>query len=128
MKKLETLKPEIRAILKRIQDSVPKEWSEKLTVRKPVAPTIKEAYIRAINDPNVNDELKRKAQIILDSGLLDKEVEVINKRYETYISRFIDKEIEASIRRGELPKKRKNVGKIIKEKIKHEKRSNPSTD
>lgn len=119
--KLEQTKPEYSKVLKRIQDSVPKEWLAKLVVKKPVAPTIRMAYERALNDPDVSDELKNKARILLDSGYLDKEVEVVDKRYETYINKFIDKEIEAAVKRGELPKSKKyrNAGKKIKRIIKN---------
>lgn len=121
--KLDRLKPEYVKILRRIQDSVPKEWIAKLTRKVPVAPTIKKAYERAVKDPEVNDELKRKAQLILDSGYLDKEVEVIDKRVENQINKYIDKEIEAAVIKGELPKgkKHRNLGKGIKKIIKAKK-------
>ena len=105
--KLEKTKPEYSEVLKRIQDSIPTEWLNKLVKKVPVAPTIKMAYERAVKDPDVSDELKRKAQIILDGGYLDRETQVVDKRYENYINKFIDKEIELAVRRGELPKSKK---------------------
>jgi hypothetical protein len=119
--KLETTAPEYSKVLKRIQDSIPKEWLNKLVKKVPQAPTIKKAYERAITDPNVSDEIKRKAQMILDSGYLDKEIEVVDKKWETHINKFIDTEIAASVRRGELPKSKKyrNAGKKIKRIIKN---------
>lgn len=124
MKKLETLAPAYSKVLKRIQDSIPKAWLEKLVRKVPQAPTIKKAYLRAIDDPNVSEEIKRKARIILDSGYLDKEIEVVDKKWEAHINKFIDTEIKASVKRGELPKSKKyrNAGKKIKRiiKAKHE--------
>ena len=122
-KKLELLKPEHAKVLKRIQDSIPKEYFEKLIRKEPVAPTMKKGFEMALKDPNVGPELKRKAQIILDSGYLDKEIEVVDKRYENLIDKFIDKEIEAAVRRGELPKgkKNRNIGKKLKRIIKAKK-------
>ena len=120
MIKVEKIKPEVTKVLKRIQDSVPQEWLDKLNKRVPIAPTIKYAFERAVKDPNVSEELKRKAQIMLDSGYLDKEVDKIDKRYEGYISRYIDKEIEKAVARGEIPKSKKyrNVSKKLKRIIK----------
>jgi hypothetical protein len=119
--KLETTAPEYSKVLKRIQDSIPKEWLNKLVKKVPQAPTIKMAYERALKDPDVSDEIKRKAQMILDGGYLDKEIEVIDKKWETHINKFIDAEIEASVKRGELPKSKKyrNAGKKIKRIIKN---------
>ena len=121
--KIEKIKPEYSKVLKRIQDSIPQDWLKKLTKKVPSAPTMKKVYELALKDDNVSDETKRKAQAILDSGLLDKEVEVVDKRYETYINKFIDKEIEAAIKRGELPtsKKYRNVGKKLKRIVKAKK-------
>lgn len=121
--KLEQTKPEYSKVLKRIQDSIPSEWLKKMVKKVPVAPTIKMAYERALTDPNVSEDLKKKAKIILDGGYLDRETEVIDKRYENYINKFIDKEIELAVRRGELPKSKKyrNAGKRIKRIIKAKK-------
>lgn len=120
MTKIKEIKPlgkDILRVLKRIQASIPTEWLEKLVEKKPIAPTMKFAFEKALNDPNVSEELKKKAQTMLDSGYLDKEVDVINKRYETYIGKFIDNEIELATKRGELPKsgkKNRNLGKKLK--------------
>lgn len=123
MEKIEPLKPEYAKVLKRIQDAIPKEWFEKLVRKEPVAPTMKKGFEMAVKDPKVSAELKRKAQIILDSGYLDKEIEVVDRRYENLIDKFIDKEIEAAVRRGELPKgkKHRNIGKKLKRIIKAKK-------
>lgn len=119
--KPQPMKPEVAKVLKRIQDSIPAEWLKKLITKKPIAPTMRIAFEKALIDPNVPEELKKKAQIMLDSGHLDKMVDVVDKRYETYINRFIEKEIELATRRGELPtsgKKNRNLGKKLKRIIK----------
>ena len=115
----EKIKPEVYKVLKRIQDSIPPEWLKNLVKTVPQSPTIKKAYEMAVKDPNVSEELKRKAQVILDTGMLDKEVEVVQKKYETLINNFIEKELEAAVKRGEIPKGKKfrNVDKKIRKAI-----------
>ena len=65
-------------------------------------------------------DIKRKAQIMLDSGELDKKMLVIDKKIEKKIDKYIEDEITAAIRRGELPKGKKyrNLDKTIKKAIK----------
>lgn len=117
---LEAMNPAHAKVLKRIQDSIPVSWLENLVEKKPAAPGMKEACERAQKDPDVNEETKRKAQILLDSGVLDKTIEVVNKYFEKLINDFIDKEIAAAVRRGELPhgKKHRNFDKKLKRIIK----------
>lgn len=132
MKKIEILKPEYSKVLKRIQDSIPTEWLAKLVRREPVAPTMITAFKMVLQDPKASEDSKKKAQILLDSGYLDKEVDVVDKKWEEHINKFIDSEIEAAMKRGELPKKKKyrNAGKKIKRiiKVKHGKRNNTKAD
>lgn len=65
-------------------------------------------------------DIKRKAQIMLDSGELDKKMLVIDKKIEKKIDKYIEDEITAAIRRGELPKGKKyrNLDKQIKKAVK----------
>ena len=126
MKTLEQMNPAHAKVLKRIQDSIPKSWYEGLIKKVPVAPGIKEACERAVKDkdPKITAEVKKKAQMLLDSGMLDKFMEVEDPKYARLINTFLDKEIAAAIKRGELPKgkKHRNIGKnlmrITKEKAK----------
>lgn len=130
--KIEPLKPEYSKVLKRIQDSVPQELTSKLMKKETVAPTIRLAYEMMLKDPNASEETKRKAQILLDSGYLDKVVDVVDTEVEKAINQFIEDEIEAAMKRGELPKKKKyrNVGKKIKRiiKTKYERRNTKETN
>lgn len=114
--KIKPLKESYWKVIKRIQDSIPKEWQEKLVKKVPQSPTMKLVCERAIKDPNVGEELKKKAQTLLDSGLLDTMVEVVDKRYEKYIDNYVQKEIESAVKRGELPKGKKGRNLIKKVK------------
>jgi len=113
---LEAMNPAHAKVLKRIQDSIPVSWLENLIEKKPVAPGMKEACERAVKDMAQSEETRRKAQVLLDSGYLDKTMEVVNKYYENLINNFIDKEIGLAVKRGELPsgKKHRNFDKKLK--------------
>lgn len=142
--KLQPIKAEYMKVLQRIQDSIPKEWLDNLGHEEVIAPTIKKMYEKVAKTKvadlakdlakgdeksTVKDwetrakEVKRKAKIILDSGELDKKTLVIDKNIEKKIDKFVDEEIEAAIRRGELPKGKKfrNLNKKLKKQIKQPK-------
>ncbi len=116
---LEAMNPAHAKVLKRIQDSIPESWMSSLVDKVPVAPGTKEACEKAVKDPDVSEEVKKKAQILLDSGYLDKMMEVVNPYFERLINNFIDKEIGLAVKRGELPKGKKyrNFDKKLKRAI-----------
>ncbi len=116
---LESMNPAHAKVLKRIQDSIPVSWMENLVERVPAAPGMKEACEKAVKDKKQPEEVRRKAQLLLDSGYLDKTLEVVNKYFERLINNFIDKEIGLAVKRGELPqgKKHRNFDKRLKRAI-----------
>ena len=90
--------------LRRISESIPKELLAKLTRREPAMPTIKEVATRAQTDPLVSAKEKKRLRAILDSGILDKEVEIIDHDIERQISEHVEREIEKAKKLGRLPK------------------------
>jgi hypothetical protein len=113
---MKTLKPSYWNVLRRIQDSIPKELTERVTKKAPLAPTIKEVIERGLADPKVSPEIKHKLQVVKDSGYLDKEIEVEDPEITKQIDEFVEKEIEKAVLRGELPKGKKgrNLAKKLK--------------
>lgn len=116
---LEKIKPEHRAVLTRIQNSIPKEYFEKLIKKgklseiDPKVKLLKEKIIKGITDMTNPPELRKKCQLIIDSEELDTETQIVDKFYEKKIDKFIEEEVLKAEKRGELPK-RKNLDKNIK--------------
>lgn len=117
--KIKKFTPEVLKELQRIQMSIPKELTDKLIIRVKPAKEILEVYAKALLDPEVKEETKRKIQLILDSGMLDKEEDKADPAIEARINLFIEEEIEKSVKRGVLPKGKKF--RNLKDKIKKEK-------
>jgi uncharacterized protein YeeX (DUF496 family) len=122
MKKIKPIKESYWKVLKRIQDSVPQEWYEKLRLKgklselDPKVKKLKEALIKGASDKENTKEVRHKCQILLDSEEFDKVIEITDKKYEKKIDEFITKEIEKASARGELPKGKK--GRNIEKKLK----------
>jgi hypothetical protein len=130
--KLKPLNKDIKVVLDRIQNSIPKEWLDNVTRKEMLAPK----YAKLIRDMAsgtankdvkknfvITPEMKEKAQALIDSGQineLEKEVDVENKEITDKIDKFVDEEIQKAIKRGELPKgkKHRNIGKKFKRIIK----------
>jgi len=113
------MSPEILKELQRIQNSIPKDLTDKLIVRVKPAQEVLDVYKKALLDPDVKEDTKRKIQLILDSGMLEKEEDMVDKSVEAKINAFIDSEIEKAVKRGVLPKGKKF--RNLKDKIKKEK-------
>ena len=132
MKKIKKLTDEEKAVLDRIQNSVPKEWLDNVTMKVMVAPK----YAKLIRDiaegkdnPDIKngmitDKEREKAKAIVDSGQieeLERLVEVENKEITKQIDKFVDGEIQKAMARGELPKSKKfrNLNKKLCKKLKN---------
>jgi len=116
--KLEKLSKEHLKVLARIQNSIPKEWTNNATHKEKATSVIEEVIEKALVDPEVSDEIKAKCLMIKNSGQLYKEIEVDNPKITKLIEQFIDREIAKAIKRGELPPRAKESGKNIKRIIK----------
>lgn len=106
MKKLELTEKQ-RAVLTRIQNSIPEELLKKVTYKERPADVIYEIIDKAMEDPEVSQEVKDKFYLIKLSGILEREIEVEDKDVTSEIDKFVDSEIEKAIKRGELPKPKK---------------------
>lgn len=118
MKKPKLLTEEEKAVLARIQNSIPKEWTDNVTKKEVLAPKFAKLVRDLANgndNPDINQALvtekeREKARAIIDSGQiaeLEKEVDVENKEITRKIDEYIDQEIEKAMARGELPKGKK---------------------
>lgn len=102
---MKKINPKHLAVLRRIQASIPKEWLDSLIKKGPMAPVVKEVYERGIADPDVSEALKEKMRLVLNSGILDKEVEISDSEIEAKIDSYVEEEMKKAVLRGELPKK-----------------------
>lgn len=105
--KFEQLNPEHKQVLINIQKSVPTEWLSKVTKRENIAPTVREVMERAVNDPDVSDELKAEARMVLDSALMNQQVDSEQLDIAELIDSYVEVEVLKAIILGRLPKVKK---------------------
>lgn len=93
-------------VIRDIQDRIPRDLLMRLTKTELVSPTVKAVFELALTKPDseVSPRQKRAIKAMLDSGRLDREVEVIDKEVEIVIDAFIGEEIEKAVKLGRLPK------------------------
>lgn len=103
---MKKLKPEHLKVLRRIQDSISKEWLDNVVMKEEIAPTSKLIIKKALKDKEVSKEVKERLKNALDSGYLDQMIEVTNPEIEKKIDDYVMEEIEKAVKRGELPKKK----------------------
>lgn len=77
-----------------------------LTKTEMISPTVKAVFELALTKPDseVSPRQKRALRAMLDSGKLDREVEVIDKAVEQAIDDFYTEEIAKAVKLGRLPK------------------------
>ena len=128
--KIEQFTDEQRRVLKSIQDSIPKEWVDKVTKREDIAPATKEILERAIKDPEVDEQFKKEAKLVLESGVLNQQIDVEQQDIADLIDSYVEVEIIKAVVLKRLPplKKKKNYEVALKRfnklKQKYETRSN----
>ena len=101
--KLENLTEQQKKVLKDIQNSIPSEWINKSTHRVLLAPATKEILERALLDDEVEQSFKDEAKIILDSGVLDKEIDEEVEEVTALIDAYVEKEILKAVIAKKLP-------------------------
>lgn len=108
--KLETLNPEHKQVLLDIQKSVPTEWLSKVTKREHIAPTVIEVMQKAISDPDVSEETKAECRMVLNSALMQQQVDSEVSEVAELIDAYIEKEIIKAVILKKLPplKKKKS--------------------
>lgn len=94
--------------LKRISEGIPKELLENLMTKEVIGGTVTDLLKKAIALPDgemdMTPEKRERFQLMLDSGVLDREVEVLNKDTEKLIDAYYDAEIALAVKLGRLPK------------------------
>lgn len=93
--------------LRRITESIPKELIESLMIKEDLSPTLKEILERALLEPDtvVIPEQKNRFKLLLDSGLVTRQVEAIDSSVEKIIDEYLTAEIDLAVKLGRLPKK-----------------------
>lgn len=119
---------QINRELARISRNVPVELIRKLTKKEKLAPTIEEVIKKAMSDPTIEitPEQRQRYQNMIDAGVLDREVEVLDPEGEAAISAWYDAEIALAVKLGRLPKEAPMPDFIKKKGIKHAKRQQES--
>lgn len=111
---------QINRELTRISRNVPEELIKNLMSKEKIAPTIKEIIGKALGpDIEITEEQRARYQNLIDSGVLDREVEVLNPDTESAISAYYDAEIALAVKLGRLPKEAPMPGFIKKKGIKY---------
>lgn len=108
--KFDKLLPEHKQVLLNIQQSIPKEWLDKVTKREDIAPTVKEVMEKALVDPDVSDETKAECKMVLDSALMKQQVDTEQQDITELVDAYTEKEILKAVLLKRLPplKKRRS--------------------
>jgi hypothetical protein len=114
--------------LKRISRNVPEELLKNLLKKEKVAPTITEVIKKAMTDPTIEitAEQRQRYQNMIDSGVLDREIEVTDPDVEKAISDWYDAEIALLVKQGRLPKEAPMPSFIKRKGIKYAKKRRES--
>jgi hypothetical protein len=99
-----TMSPAQVAELQRIQASIPRSWMGNLAVETQGYAVIREVAERAVADPEVSEEVRLKAQTLLDSGFLDKTTQEVEPIAAELVDAYTAKEILKSVIAKRLPK------------------------
>lgn len=90
-------------IIKQIQEGIPQDLLKNLTKTELQSPTIKKVFEKALVDPATTERQRRNIQAMLDSGKLDKTVEVLDHEVEKLIDEYLSEEIAKAVKLGRLP-------------------------
>jgi hypothetical protein len=90
-------------IIKQIQEGIPQDLLKRLTKTELQSPTIKKVFEKALVDPGTTERQRRNIQAMLDSGKLDKTVEVLDHEVEKLIDEYLSEEIAKAVKLGRLP-------------------------
>lgn len=103
--------------IRRIQESIPEDLKRRIVIKRAVTPAMAQAVRLGLHSKDVPPEVKEKLQHIKDSGIVDQKEEVENKTVAKKIRRYVDSEIEKSIRAGRLSARpnREQITNITKE-------------
>lgn len=91
-------------VIKRIQESIPKYLTENVIEKVQANEQFIEMLKKGVEDTEFSEESRAKWKMILDSKVLEKEMEVENPYISAEINAFVEYEIAKAIVRKELPK------------------------
>lgn len=103
-------------VIKEIQSRIDPELLKKLTKMEKVSPAVKEVFEKALLKPDseVSPRKKRAIRAVLDSGKLDREIEVLDRVVEQEIDAFFTAEIDKAVKLGRLPKEAPKLEALTK--------------
>lgn len=107
-----------------IQEGIPQELLMNLTKKEKIAPTARILFEKALKEPDdvVSPRQKRNIQAMLDSGRLDREVEVLDHEVEKLIDEYYKTEIDKAVKMGRLPNEAPKLDLLKKKGIQYAKR------
>lgn len=111
-------------VIQMIQEGIPRELLMNLTKMEQQGATIRKVYEIALTKPDdeITPRQKRNIQAMLDSGRLDKEVEVLDEAVEKQIDEYMREEIDKAVKLGRLPKQAPVLKSLSKKGIQYAKR------
>lgn len=114
---MKTIPQDELLVIKRIQESIPKYLTDNVTEKVQANTQFIEMLKLGVQDPEFSEETRAKWQMILDSKVLEKEMEVENPYISAEINAFVELEMVKAIVRKELPKtkqKRENYETLFR--------------
>lgn len=96
------LQKQITRELRRITESIPADLLKNLMKKEKIAPTLKDLLKKGLKE-DITDVQRERFELILASGILDREVEVINPDSEAAIDAYLAAEIALAVKAGRLP-------------------------
>lgn len=94
--------------LKRISENIPSELLATLMKKETVGSTIKGLLEKAIGlkdgEMEMSEEKRQRFKNLLDSGVLERQVDVINQDTEKAIDAYFEAELALAVKMGRLPK------------------------
>lgn len=83
--------------------AIPKKWKDEMVKMDYKHKELRDRTIAALAREGVPDQVKRTMWQQLDSGQLDKKVEIYDNKREKQMEKIIETKIESMIKKGELP-------------------------
>lgn len=94
-------------VLKEITDSIPTEWIGALMKKEKQFSSLKQVLEHALTQPDsdFSPDKKKRARDLLDSGYLEREIDVVDTTVEDQIGQYLEGKIAEAVKLGRLPKK-----------------------
>ena len=92
--------------LKRIQDSIPPLIKEFTLIEKLKTPAMKLVFEKALEEPTLSEEKKKRIKHMLESGMFDKKQIYENPEVAKQRDDYVTREIKKSVKAGRLPTKK----------------------